>query len=134
MFTVEAHARLFLKTLYRYRREGRFALHAFVLMPDHVHLLLTPARDVTIERAVQLLKGAYSHDLGGLIGRHAEVWERGFTDHRIRDGSDFQLHKTYILQNPVSGKLVSDARNYLYCSAYPGFKLDDWTPAAEAAA
>ncbi len=52
LFVVEAYARLFLKTLYHYRREGRYALHAFVLMTDHIHLLLTPAQDVTIERAV----------------------------------------------------------------------------------
>jgi putative transposase len=44
-------------------------LHAFVVMPEHVHLLLTPAPDVTIERTVQLIKGAYSHELGTIIGR-----------------------------------------------------------------
>ncbi len=47
-FVVESYARLFLKTLYGYRRQGRFRLHAFVLMPDHVHLLFTPAADVTL--------------------------------------------------------------------------------------
>ena len=47
LFVVESNVRLFLKTLYGYRREGRFELHAFVLMPEHVHLLLTPALDVT---------------------------------------------------------------------------------------
>ncbi|HEX6505450.1 MAG TPA: transposase [Terriglobales bacterium] len=134
LFVVKTHARLFLKTLYHYRREGRFVLHAFVLMPDHVHLLLTPARDVTIARAVQLIKGAYSHALGGYIGRNAEVWQRGFTDHRIRDAQDFHLHVHYIHQNPVSGELVSEPRDYRYCSAYPGFKLDGWVPAAEAVA
>ncbi len=74
-----------LKTLYRYRREGRYTLHAFAIMPEHVHLLLTPAKDVTIERAIQLIKGAYSHDLGTNIGRDQEIWQRGFTDHRIRN-------------------------------------------------
>ena len=59
-FVVESYARLFLKTLYGYRRQGRFQLHAFVIMPDHVHLLFTPAIDVTLERAVQLIKGGYS--------------------------------------------------------------------------
>jgi len=58
LFVVENHARLFLQTVYRYRREGRYQLHAFVLMPEHVHLLLTPANNVTLEHAVQLIKGA----------------------------------------------------------------------------
>jgi putative transposase len=73
LFVVEIYVRLFLKTLYHYRREGRYELHAFVVMPEHVHLLLTPASDVTIERAIQLIKGAYSHELGGIIGRDQEV-------------------------------------------------------------
>ena len=100
LFVVENYARLFLKTLYHYRREGRYALHAFVLMPDHVHLLLTPASDVTIERAVQLIKGAYSHALGTIRGRSAEVWLRGFTDHRIRDPHDFDSHRIIFIGTP----------------------------------
>jgi putative transposase len=133
-FVVESHARLFLKTIYRYRREGRFALHGFVLMPDHVHLLLTTTQDVTIEHAVQLIKGAYSHALGALIGKNAEIWERGFLDHRIRDAFDFNRHQQYVHQNPVAGKITAVPREYRYCSAYPGFKLDPWPPAAKAAA
>ena len=60
-FVMESYARLFLKTLYGYRRKRRFQLHAFVLMPDHVHLLFTPADDITLERAMQFVKGGYSH-------------------------------------------------------------------------
>ena len=132
LFVVEEYVRIFLKTLYHYRREGRYALHAFVIMPEHVHLLLTPARDVTIEKAVQLIKGVYSHALGTLRGRKAEVWQRGFTDHRIRDADDFASHLKYIHQNPVVARIVIDPREYRYCSAFPGFKLDPWPSAAEA--
>ncbi len=134
LFVVENYARLLLQTLDHYRREGRYLLHAFVLMPDHVHLLLTPAQDVTIERAVQLIKGAYSHELGTLIGRGSEIWQRGFTDHRVRDAQDFVHHWNYIHQNPVVGRLVLNSSEYRYCSSFPGFKLDPWPPAAEAAA
>jgi putative transposase len=129
---IESYVRIFLKTLYRHRREGRYELHAFVLMPEHVHLLLTPAIDITIERAVQLIKGAYSHELGGIIGRKREVWQRGFTDHRIRDEMDFVHHRNYIHQNPVERGMVNVAADYRYCSAFPGFKLDRWPPAAKA--
>ncbi|HWW15979.1 MAG TPA: transposase [Candidatus Dormibacteraeota bacterium] len=133
LFVVEIYVRLFLKTLYRYRREGRYTLHAFVVMPEHVHLLLTPANDVTIERAVQLIKGAYSHELGTIIGRDRELWQRGFTDHRIRESVDFMHHQNYIHSNPVERHLVLEPSEYRYCSAFPGFKLDPWPPAAEAA-
>jgi putative transposase len=128
---VESYVRLFLKTIYGYRRQGKFQLHAFVLMPEHVHLLLTPAVDVTLERAVQLIKGGYSHAFG-LEFRAGEVWQRGFTDHRIRNAEDFSAHRDYIHQNPVKRKLVESPVEYRFCSAYPGFNLDEPTAAAEA--
>jgi len=142
LFRTEPWARLFLKVLYGYRRQGHYALHAFVLMPEHFHLLLTPV--VTVERALQLIKGGYSHAAGQEFGRNMEIWQRGFTDHRIRDVADFQAHRDYIHRNPVERGLVAEASQYRYCSAYPGFRLDEWfaseqagrsqrpTPAAEA--
>lgn len=132
LFVVENYACLFLKTIYRYRREGRFQLHAFVVMPEHVHLLLTPAYDVTLEHAVQLIKGGYSHALGSMIGRTRETWQRGFTDHRIRDEQDCEHHRNYIHQNPVERKLGDNASEYRYSSAFPGFKLDPWPAVAKA--
>jgi putative transposase len=131
LFVVEPYVRLFLKTLYGYRRQGKFLLHAFVLMPEHAHLLLTPADDVTIERAIQLIKGGFSHAFGLEFGRK-EIWQRGFTDHRIRDMGDFRAHRDYIHQNPVKRGMVETAREYRYCSAFPGFNLDERTSAAKA--
>jgi putative transposase len=131
LFVVEPYVRLFLKTLYGYRRQGKFFLHAFVLMPEHVHLLLTPAEDVTLERVIQLVKGGHSRAFG-LEFRSGEVWQRGFTDHRIRHAGDFISHRDYIHQNPVKRGLVETAAEYRYCSAFPGFKLDERTSAAEA--
>ena len=133
LFVVESYSRLFLKTLYGYKRQGRFQLHAFVVMPEHVHLMLTPAVDVTLERAMQFIRGGYSHAVGVELERKGEVWQRGFTDHRIRDGEDFARHRNYIDENPVERRLVESASQYRYSSAFPGFKLDAWPPAAEAA-
>ena len=133
LFIVESHVRLFLKTLYGYRMQRRFELHAFVVMPEHVHLLLTPTPNVTLERAIQLIKGGYSHALGVVLARKGEVWQRGYTDHRIRDAADFDVHRNYIHENPVKRGLVEDASDYRYCSAYPGFKLDSWPSVAKAA-
>jgi putative transposase len=101
-------------------------------MPDHVHLLITPAADITVERAIQFVKGGYSHAVGIEIS-HREIWQKGFTDHRIRDTQDFAGHRLYIHQNPVMAKLVTRPEEYRYSSAFPGFKLDAWPPEAEAA-
>jgi putative transposase len=117
--------------MYSYRRQQKFRLHAFVLMPEHVHLLITP--DVTLENAVQLIKGGYSHAFGVEFGRHKDVWQRGFTDHRIRDAADFEFHRVYIHQNPVKRGLVRSAEEFKYSSAFPGFGLNGWPSAAKAA-
>jgi putative transposase len=87
LFVVEAYAKIFLQTLYGYRRQGSFQLHAFVLMPEHIHLLLTPANEVTLERVVQLIKGGYSHKFGSEFGRKKRsVGERvyGSSDSRLQ--------------------------------------------------
>ena len=81
---------------------------------------------------MQLIKGGYSHAFG-LAFRRGEVWQRGFTDHRIRDIRDFVAHREYIHQNPVRGGLVQEPSQYQYCSAYPGFKVDEQPSAAKAA-
>jgi putative transposase len=133
LFVVENYAKLFLKTLYTYERQGSFQLHAFVVMPEHVHLLFTLSRDLTLERAIQYIKGGYSRAFGLHFGLKKEVWQRGFTDHRIRDAADFELHRGYIHNNPVKRRLVQSAPEYKYCSAYPGFRLDSWPSAAKAA-
>jgi putative transposase len=51
-------ARLFVDTLYGYRREQKFLIHGFVLMRDHFHLLLSPT-ETTLPRAMQFIKGGF---------------------------------------------------------------------------
>ncbi len=55
---------------------------------------------------------------GAKIGRKREIWQRGFTDHRIRDEGDFLAHREYIHQNPVARRLVANTSEFPYCSAY----------------
>jgi putative transposase len=126
LFQVRASAMMFLDTLQHYRREGNYRLHAFVVMPDHVHLLITP-QDITIERAVGLIKGGFSHRLGSGF----PVWQRGFTDRRIRDRDDFEVRREYIHSNPVEARMVKRASMYPYSSAFRAAPEGD-TSAAEA--
>jgi putative transposase len=132
LFRADPWARLFLKILYGYRRQDKYQLHAFVLMPEHFHLIITPMPELTLERTLQLIKGGYSHAVRTQLGSSMEIWERGFTDHRIRDFRDFEQHKEYIHSNPEKRGLVAGSDEYRYCSAFPGFKLDGWPSAAEA--
>jgi putative transposase len=113
LFQVPSNADLFIETLQHYRKEGQYKLHAFAVMPDHFHLLLTP-QEITLERAIGLIKGGFSHRFGSKF----PVWQRGFTDHRIRDLEEFITRREYIHQNPVDARLVDRAELYAYSSAF----------------
>ncbi len=80
---------------------GKFQLHEFVIMPDHLHLLMTLPVDMTIEKAMQLIKGGFSYRLKKELGYQGEVWQRGFSDARITHGQSFTQHREYIIQNPA---------------------------------
>jgi putative transposase len=114
LFQSEQNGQLFLDTLQHYRNEGRYKLHAFVVMPDHIHLLLTPAEDITLERTMQLIKGGFSKRLNSKLS----VWQRGFTDHRIRDREDWDKHLAYIHDNPVRAKLCQRPEDYPFSSVF----------------
>lgn len=120
VFQVTANCDLFLKTLEHYRPSYR--LHAYVLMPDHVHLLLTPIEGITIERCMQLIKGGFSHRMSS----KTPVWQRGFSDHRIRDESEFLAHLRYIHENPVAARFVDKPEDYPHSSINVAIRLDSY--------
>jgi len=91
-------------------------------MPDHFHLLISPTH--SLEHAVQLIKGGFSYRAKKELGSNAEIWQRGFADHRIRDIEDYDKHLHYIHLNPVRRLLCERPEQYRYSSAYPGWKLD----------
>jgi putative transposase len=112
---------LFIETFYGYRPE-RLLIHGFVVMPDHVHLLITPQE--SLERAVQCIKGGFSFRAKKELGWTGDVWIAGFSDHRIRDYEDFEVHQRYISKNPVEAQLAEHGEDHAYCSANRRFELD----------
>jgi putative transposase len=115
-------AELFLNTLLSYRGRA-YLLHEYVLMPDHFHILITPT--VTLERAVQFIKGGFSFRAKKDPGSSMDIWQGGFSDHRIRGPEDFDIHVGYIHRNPAGRRLVEKANDYPYCSAFPGSPKDE---------
>jgi putative transposase len=122
LFRADPWARLLLDTLYRYRGTA-YLLHAFVVMPDHVHLLITPL--TSLEKAVQFIKGGFSYRAKKELGSGMGIWQKGFSDHRIRDAEDCAQHVLYVHQNPVREHLCDVPEEYPYFSARPGFDLDE---------
>jgi REP element-mobilizing transposase RayT len=74
LFRSERAATMFIETLFGYRDRGIFQLYEFVLVPDHVHLLLAPKPTVALERGMQFIKGGFSHRFTKETGRQ---WRSG---------------------------------------------------------
>jgi REP element-mobilizing transposase RayT len=92
-------------------------IHAVVVMPDHVHLLLTPLRDadrnlVSLGGIIQAIKGASAHHLNRALGRSGPVWQEESFDHVLRSEESFSEKLEYIRQNPVRRGLVTRPEDY----------------------
>lgn len=94
-------------------------------MPDHFHLLITIGSEISIERAVQFIKGGFAFRAGKELGFRAPVWERGFSEIRVRDAEALGRIHGYIAHNPTKAGLARSAEEYGYSSTYPGFELDE---------
>ena len=92
---------LFIDVLRSYVRAGKFTVHDFVVMPNHAHVLMTVPGSISLERAVQLIKGGFSFRASRELQYPGEIWQRGFSDVRITDELSFTQHQDYIDSNPV---------------------------------
>ena len=117
-------ARLLIDVLYHYRKEGKYLLHEFVIMPDHFHLLITVGAEMTVERALQFIKGGFAFRAGRELGFHSPVWQKGFSEVRVTSADALPEICRYIQSNPVKRFLAQAPADYPYSSAHPGSELD----------
>jgi putative transposase len=119
-FRHERWANLLRETILHYSDAG-YVLHAYVIMPDHLHLLIAPEN--TLEKAMQLVKGGFSFRAKKEFAWKFDIWQHGFSDRRMRDVVDWNNHLEYIRRNPERAGLVSNSTDYPYMgflkSAFP---------------
>jgi putative transposase len=111
-------AALFIEVLRTYMRSGKMTVHDFVLMPNHVHILMTVPGEMSVEKAMQLIKGSFSFRAKKKLGFSGEIWQRGYSDVRVLDDQSFQQHREYIENNPVKAGLANSADEYPFGTAY----------------
>jgi REP element-mobilizing transposase RayT len=98
--------------------ESKYRLHVAVVMPDHVHLILTPMTDETRRLIVSLveimkaIKGASSHAIKRRLGHQVAVWQEESFDRVLRSSENLDAKIDYVLQNPGRAGLVQDWRKY----------------------
>jgi putative transposase len=118
-------ADLLLSTILKYRDAGEFLLHEFVVMPNHIHLLLSVDDDHAIGRAVQLIKGGFSFAMGKAGLKLKAAWQPSYYEHRVRDTVEYERMRAYIHDNPVRRGLVTTASEYPNSSARSMWHMDE---------
>jgi REP element-mobilizing transposase RayT len=97
----------------------RFRLHVAVVMPEHVHLLMTPLRDAQgdmfcLSETLRRIKGASARSVNQLLGRSGPIWQDESFDHVIRSDESLQQKIDYIRLNPVRRGLVTRPGEYAW--------------------
>jgi REP element-mobilizing transposase RayT len=112
----EAIAGMVVSSLRRGQELSQYDLHAYVVMANHVHVLLFP--HVSPSRLLQSLKGVTAREANRFLGRTGEpFWQAESYDHWVRDQREWDRIKAYIENNPVKAGLVSRAADYPWSSA-----------------
>jgi hypothetical protein len=86
--------------------------------------MLTVGSDMTVEKAVQFIKGGFAFRAGRELGFKSPVWQKGFSEVRVLDAGAYFGITEYIRNNPVKRGLVSVAADFPHSSAHGGFELD----------
>ncbi|MFZ1009993.1 MAG: transposase [Candidatus Sulfotelmatobacter sp.] len=115
-------AGLFVDVMLHYRKQEKYLLHEFVVMPDHFHLLISPLE--TLERTMQLIKGGFSYRAKKELAFAHEIWQPSYYDRRVRNAEEYFAFREYIRRNAVKRGLAVEPEQYPYCSASLGLLLD----------
>ncbi len=107
----------------RTRADHPFVIHAWVVLPDHLHCVIElPEGDTDFSLRWRLIKARFSHAIPNTQWRNAArqrrgeraIWQRRFWEHLIRDQADFNAHMDYVHINPVKHGLVSSVIEWPY--------------------
>ena len=102
----------------RYRDQRMYHLHAFVVMPNHVHLLMTPL--VAASQAMQSLKRFTAREGNRILGLTGQpFWQDESYDRLVRNATEFERIWHYIEMNPVQAGLAATPGEFQWSSAGP---------------
>ncbi len=116
-FFLPDHARTLIFEHCLFENGRKVRMHAFVVMPDHVHMLFTPLEDGqgrlhALAKIMNGIKGASSHSVNKLLKRTGTLWEPESFDRILSSEDDFEFRLNYIVQNPVVAGLAEKPDDY----------------------
>lgn len=112
-FADRANRLVFESALERIRRDYRLCVYGYVVMPDHVHLLLSEPKRETLAVAIQSLKQGVSRRL---IGDAPHFWQKRYYDFNVRSEEQFREKLRYIHRNPVKKELCARPEDWEWSS------------------
>jgi REP element-mobilizing transposase RayT len=113
----DAIARIVMDSLYKGEQLGHYELHAWVILSNHVHVLLTPRVDPS--RLIASLKGTTAREANKLLGRSGQpFWQSECYDRWVRNQQEFRRIASYIETNPVKAGLATEPDAFRWSSAW----------------
>jgi len=143
IFNKDKCCEIFLDNLAIYRNKFKFKIYAYVIMPDHVHMLIYPnytplrvspnsfgaelrektpnefgvtPKESNISYILKNIKGCSAREINKYLNGEGSIWLKGFYDFNIFSDQKFEEKLSYIHQNPLKAGLVTDISEYKYCS------------------
>jgi len=101
----------------RYFDGDRYDLHAWCVMPNHVHAFLTPKPEMSLPGILHSWKSFTANKANKLLDRHGSFWQREYFDRFVRDQKHFVAAIEYIENNPVKAGLAVDPTAWPFGSA-----------------
>ncbi|NOT41749.1 MAG: transposase [Alphaproteobacteria bacterium] len=98
----------------------RYRLHAWCIMPNHVHVLTTPLADWTLSQITHAWKSFTSKEANAVLGKTGAFWAAEYFDRAIRDDEHYATVVDYIAANPVKAKLCAKPEDWRFSSAWSG--------------
>jgi REP element-mobilizing transposase RayT len=95
----------------------RYALAAWCVMPNHVHVIVAPWIGHPLDKILHSWKSFAAHEVNKAVGRNGPLWERESFDHLVRDARSLEGFVRYVEQNPVAAGLVSRPEDWPFSSA-----------------
>jgi putative transposase len=102
-------------------------VHAYVLMPDHIHLVVTPRESSNISHVMHSLKLHTAREIGALLGSKGGIWQTRFYERALRTPNDVEEAIRYVHDNPIKAGLADKPQDYNW-SSYQACILGEPTP------
>ena len=116
-------AKIVVRSIHRGAELGHYELVAYLVMANHVHLLIWP--QIGPDRLLKSLKGTTAREANRLLGRTGEpFWQKESYDHWVRNAEELQKIRVYIESNPVKAGLVANLQDFLWSSASVDTSVD----------